>query len=646
MSDLIDLDDISSESPCSPEKPVELVTDESFEDTEEWYEFQKIIKTRLDINICILGTVSAGKTTFLNTLFTNTYGEMKIKRTTMCPQVYHETEKIDELIDPAVIRSRNKEINDKLYSKKDITLSDIKELIHFVPKIENFVKLNKGVYFSVYDVPGLNDANTKDVYFQYVKNSFHKFDIIVYVIDVKLGLNTSDEIDILNMIISQINFNQKRGLMQKLIVIVNKCDDFNEDEEIREMYKQVETTIANKTEGENIEYQIFPLSCEDAYMYRMINNNPDVKLDDKYYHKIGINEYGKKKWNLMGKDKIDNLRKEIKKGHIEPTVTEFNKITKYIADYFCGPDGKTRINQYLVLQNRIKHFWTNFLESVIDTCLLASEWNETTAQNLVSESYDEIITWLNYARILQRKYKFTETHAPIKALPLFTDYLKTYFDLYASNIDKFPSSCMEIIKEHLEVLLAKIGKHVSIDEEQFKLVIESFRIKINDYYALSFQVTTPNTIDDAKERLSILYKNGYQNMNECIVTYLVHGITNKKLNPDDEDINSILDIFQKDYEITNSQMTDILLEILPHIYQVLHNNYENNVIRLIYEYLPDIHKDCNQIDNYHDLRIYIKTLIRADRVVIKNPIEFKKIIAAARSKYSLKLERRLIQLLG
>lgn len=519
-------------------------------------------------------------------------------------------------------------------------------MIHFVPRIKNFVELNKHIYFSVYDIPGLNDAHTKDVYFQYVKNNFHKFDIVVYIIDVKSGLNTSDEIDILNMIVDQIEINRKRNLIQKLIVVVNKCDDYNEDEEIREMYKQVENTIASKTDGRNIEYQIFPLSCEDAYMYRMIKTNPDFKLDDKYYNKIGINEYGKKAWNKKGVDKIDLIRKEIKARKIEPIKSGFDNITKYISDYLCGVDRKNKINQYFVLQNRIKYFWAEFLESNINTSLLASEWTEKSTRILVRESCDNMITWLEYARILQKKYKITEMQAPIKVLQLFANYLKTYFELYASYLDKIPSGCIEIIKEHLENILVKMGKHLPL-QESLKTIIDSFRAKINAYYAESFQILTPSTIDDAKERLSILYKNNYGNINVCVATFLINGITNKILKLDGKDIDTMLGCFQKDYSITNSQMIDILLEILPEIYQILYNNYENKIIYLISEYLPDLHNDRNKIDQYHDLRIYLRILNinRKSGVVPTNPVDYRKWISEARTGYSLRLEHRLIQLL-
>ncbi len=48
-----------------------------------------------NINICILGCVSAGKSTILNSLFCQDLSQSKIKRTTMMPLVFIETKDIN-----------------------------------------------------------------------------------------------------------------------------------------------------------------------------------------------------------------------------------------------------------------------------------------------------------------------------------------------------------------------------------------------------------------------------------------------------------------------------------------------------------------------------------------------------------------------
>lgn len=49
------------------------------------------------INFGIIGCVSSGKSTLLNSLFCDTYSDMKIKRTTMIPQVYQCDPKIQKI---------------------------------------------------------------------------------------------------------------------------------------------------------------------------------------------------------------------------------------------------------------------------------------------------------------------------------------------------------------------------------------------------------------------------------------------------------------------------------------------------------------------------------------------------------------------
>ena len=54
--------------------------------------------TTENIHIAILGPVSAGKSTFLNALFSNTFSDMKRKKTTMLPQIYHTTKNKDIIL--------------------------------------------------------------------------------------------------------------------------------------------------------------------------------------------------------------------------------------------------------------------------------------------------------------------------------------------------------------------------------------------------------------------------------------------------------------------------------------------------------------------------------------------------------------------
>ena len=137
------------------------------------------------INFGIIGCVSSGKSTLLNSLFCDTYSDMKIKRTTMIPQVY--------LCDPKItknktyakeIRAQNEKINKKIIeqteAKKALTIQECYEQVYSVSPIENFIKLPANTNVAIFDIPGLNDSQTKTIYFQYLRNNFYKFDYVLF----------------------------------------------------------------------------------------------------------------------------------------------------------------------------------------------------------------------------------------------------------------------------------------------------------------------------------------------------------------------------------------------------------------------------------------------------------------------------------
>jgi GTPase SAR1 family protein len=141
------------------------------------------------INFGIIGCVSSGKSTLLNSLFCDTYSDMKIKRTTMIPQVYQCDPKIDKSKSYAEkIRKQNEEINKKIIeqteNKKALTIEDCYEIVYKVSPIEQFITLPSNINVAIFDIPGLNDSQTKDTYFKYLDQNFYKFDYILFVIDI------------------------------------------------------------------------------------------------------------------------------------------------------------------------------------------------------------------------------------------------------------------------------------------------------------------------------------------------------------------------------------------------------------------------------------------------------------------------------
>ena len=90
---------------------------------------------------------SGGKTlllTLLNALFVSQFSDMKIKRTTMTPQVYLEMNNQFSPEQIYQIKLNNRNINQKLIKKTEnqevINLDDIQEVKYFVPRVNNLVR--------------------------------------------------------------------------------------------------------------------------------------------------------------------------------------------------------------------------------------------------------------------------------------------------------------------------------------------------------------------------------------------------------------------------------------------------------------------------------------------------------------------------
>jgi hypothetical protein len=272
-----------------------------------------------NIHIAILGPVSAGKSTFLNALFSNTFSDMKRKKTTMLPQIY-QTVNFGEVDTAEMIKEKNRKSNEdivKLRESGQYNQTHFKELVYRVRMINDFIELpDKNALYSILDMPGLNDDG-QDIYYNYIKSISHKIDIYVLVFDINSPLNRTDEVKILQEITNHVK-NNKHGYVH---ILINKCDDINfeendkfkfDDDELQEAYDAC--IIAVDKHMKDIRNKVFisPLRSSQLYVYRGAAYNID-SLDDKQIDNIIKEECGKTE---LAKLKTPEIKKKFIKGLI------------------------------------------------------------------------------------------------------------------------------------------------------------------------------------------------------------------------------------------------------------------------------------------------------------------------------------------
>lgn len=419
---------------------------------------------RNQINIALVGAVSAGKSTLLNTIFAKTYSHCKIKRTTMTPQIYYEYDGKSPKKTSKAVKEENRIINERYIKKTEsgvaATIDDIKETNYIVPKIYNFTTLAKDVYLSVYDIPGLNDAKTQELYFQYLETNFYKFDIILFVVDINSALNTSGEVEILTKIISNCKRNYEQfGVHNKLIVMANKCDEMSLDdngdlqleEEHLEMFEQITTQVSQTVNDifPQLEYETCPISSEDSYIYRILEQNPDTELDMKYLNKFGYMEFGRTRWNKLSEEK--------KKTQIKKLMSEWDMESTLNITGFNG--FRETLNQYLSPKNQ-KIFVSNHI---------IYELKQIT-NNTKIDINDEMKQFHNYYQ------KFKELNRRISCgidvIVIFTEHMTTFLDGYKTNVLSGFINGLESTDNW--TLVGKKGKTVEKILENLQIKNESF----------------------------------------------------------------------------------------------------------------------------------------------------------------------------
>ena len=408
---------------------------------------------------CIVGNVSTGKSTFLNGAFCEKLTQCKIKRTTMVPTCYIENDVATDSIEYIykTISEKNKSIIEK--TEKGLTKldpEDYSELIFNVGKLDiNFIG-SKG-HIEMYDIPGLNDARTKEYYYKYLDENFYKFNVVIMFVDINSGLNTSDEMDMLNFIITQTQYNKEKGRDIYTLIVVNKADDMTlEGErlvingELKEMFEQVEQTAKSLFNEKGIDKHLIgitPFCAMDAYLYRMIKKYPEYELSDEERIKIGINEMGKK-FNKFGKARQIEEVKEIltKESFISDMISlsGFKQIEELIFKFLKKNRKGFEIENVLYIIRSMKPISDAFQEKTIysDTIQKAVAEYVSVYQQLkaIDETqYDSYMKALLYAiidevnqilinNISQYRYKTILSHNNLLMEFVIYKYFTQYYD--------------------------------------------------------------------------------------------------------------------------------------------------------------------------------------------------------------------------
>ena len=415
-------------------------------------------ETNFEFNFAIVGTVSSGKSTFLNAIFSNMLSPCKRKRTTMCPQIYKLSNKSDDLNS---IFQKNQELNSR-YESIPWTLGSLDSIIEYNALVPpDFVNFNITDYnIRIIDIPGLNDALTKDNYFHYIRHCFEQtFNIIFYLIDINSGLNTSDEITILELLLD----NMKKYEHVELIVIINKIDymEYDQDndnlrildEELNDIYNnQIKKTISKKMSEYDIDefrisYQLF--SAQNCQLYREIKHNyQNINLDEyvklPHVENLVISEIGKTKYSKLNPQaKINALKSQISNILDDEETYQINMNTSGFTSL------KNKIKDILKNNLFINRYYSNQMKPILDNL------NYTNIYEMISDTDFEKFC-INCSNILNKLDNSIDSDNK-------TTYKKLYVDILSETLLKSPLIVLDRAKNYIKLAsgVEKILKYIS-----------------------------------------------------------------------------------------------------------------------------------------------------------------------------------------
>ena len=489
-----------------------------------------------NINLCFVGGVSTGKSTILNAIFCEELTQCKIKRTTMVPTIYIENDNgshnitAPELIF-TTISDKNKEIIEKTETGKKLNKKEYDELKFNVGKLD--INILNGSYVNVYDIPGLNDARTKDVYYDYLDENFTKFNLVVLLVDIHSGLNTSDEIDIVNFITQHTKYELETNKKQiYTLVVVNKADDMQVDEEdpdavlkltgeLSEMFDQVQNTITSEFKRNNIQKHligIIPLCAIDSYLYRMVKKHgKKFKLSPELILKIGINENGKRfstlkpatqekrVYEILDNEKfINDMIKLSGFSRLETILHKFltengvgNEIRKNNILFEMGKYPKIK---EFVLNNKRN---INDIENHVKKCIKILNVLKTIDNDAYNAYITEFLCDFNSAlEDIIRSVK----HCSDKKIQLIEYYDKLYRKIFRPYFSEFiTEEYPDYMKDHMIDLINNDfdEKHIQIET-----IIENFNIlkKINMFNSSQIDTIFATIISNRLEKSTIYMK--------------------------------------------------------------------------------------------------------------------------------------------
>ncbi len=218
-------------------------------------------------NIFLVGEVSSGKSSFLNSLASGFVSCVSLQRETFAP-LHYEFRKKGTEEDLNKITISMEEMHSNNQKQREQFGSNIKGVL---PKKEEPIKYKLPVRhglqeMNIIDFPGLNDSeDTNNTFMKVLEENIHDAHMIMFITDAEKAFSNASELDTYNKIKKCIeNEYEKNYHFIDLIIVVNKYDEIK-DSDIRQIYGRIADKVKSQKD------KLFRVSSHKLFVHSIVD---------------------------------------------------------------------------------------------------------------------------------------------------------------------------------------------------------------------------------------------------------------------------------------------------------------------------------------------------------------------------------------
>jgi GTPase SAR1 family protein len=473
-----------------------------------------LIDTKFDIKVALIGYVSVGKTTILNALLRDKYGEVAMGRATASVNNYcvstttPSSQKSSTEPEPAVSAS---EIYDKTMQENARlrTAATVEEAWFDVTLDEAICDMRDDSRLVVVDIPGINEAGTSQKYKDYVVNNWHTFDCVVVVMDGRQGVNTEEQVELLKF--AKSNCDSIKPI--PVIVLCNKIEDPEEGEqsaliaETRECAQKIFQTgdqvavlketleaasCSNDRGNEPFpSLVLLPVSAIHAFIYQAGARCGFEKFqsffDKDLIEKIGKDNFGTQQWRRLDKEqKIERAYSVVSDSTLCQGGLDLSNFDKFVAlvSYCIG--GKE--TQRTILKRQIDMALSRLVPE-LGVALALEIQKLYTCTNALKLSVEDIPIrfWTIFDQVVEHSFALFITPKDVSVVATPLDLLLSYAQFvkevgWKKEFETVCKRARELVSRQAMFVVDKFDYGLDASPSQMVLLYGSLLLQANESF--------------------------------------------------------------------------------------------------------------------------------------------------------------------